>query len=98
MKGVLNSELDPTDLVHQYGGGIDKLLEALNQPEYLIALMQRNFYRNFRYDPEGDEWENITPKEYREKIKSLLEKLEDKIWTGSVDVENEMRDWITSRE
>jgi len=98
MKGVLNSELNPIDLVQNYGGSLDKLREALSQPEYLIALMQKNFYYTFRYDLESNEWENITPKEYREKIKSLLEKLEDKVWTGLVDVENEMREWITSKQ
>lgn len=98
MKGVINSELNPIDLVQHYGGSLDKLAEALSQPEYLIALMQKYFYYTFRYDLESNEWENITPREYREKIKSLMEKLEDKIWTDLVDVEKEMRDWMTSRE
>ena len=98
MRGVLNSELNPADLVLHHGGSLDKLRGALSQPEYLIALMQKNLYYTFRFDTESDDWENITPKEYREKMKVLQEKLEDKVWTALVDVETEMRNWITSRQ
>lgn len=95
MKGVINSELEPKDLI-SIDGNITKLAEALSQPEYLIALMQRNFYNTFRYDLEHDDWGNITPNQYRNKIKQLLESLKDKMWVALSDVESEMRGFIVN--
>lgn len=95
MKGVLNSELDPSELVvDSSNSGLSKLANALSQPEYLIAIFQRNFYNTFRYDLESPDWEDITPNQYRKKIRELLEKLEDKIWMGLTESEEEMRTFI----
>lgn len=69
MKGVINSELDPKDLiVDNSNNGLSKLTNALSEPDYLIALFQRNFYNTFRYDLESSDWEDITPNQYRKKL------------------------------
>ena len=74
MKGIINSELRTSDL------RADQLEDALHESDYLVALMQRNFFEQFRYDPEDDRFANVTPDEYRAFMKERLERLAGGVW------------------
>lgn len=80
--GILNSEVNPADLIGYNGETARKLLDALKEYDYLIALMQKSFFDNMQYDPFKSPFDEIPPANVRILVNNVLHKLEEDIWTA----------------
>ena len=78
MKGIVNSDLDPLQLLNDLGQAA--FAQALNEPDYLIALLQRAFFVNVRYNPDDERFADITPNKFRATMSEALRGLEQDVW------------------
>lgn len=66
MRGVLNSGLNPAEVSPNI------LLNALGQPDYLIALLQKHLYDRFAYNQDDFKWGDISPNKYRQIMNEVI--------------------------
>lgn len=83
MKGIVNSELDTSNLTS------NEISHWLQNQEYLISIMQRNFFQAYKYDIEDVRFENITPARYRQVMQEKLQHLENLVFEALIKVEND---------
>jgi len=78
MNGILNSEIDPEDLCE---GDSDnsRLINALRDHQYLIALMQTAVCSAYRFNPNSIEMGDVTPNQYRNVMNEALRELEKSV-------------------
>lgn len=90
MYGVFNSENDPKKMDY------NALIQALNEPDYLIALLQTYAFRSYEYNLQG-EWDGITPGSYKKFINGELQVLENQIWAALERFQINMRDFKSGK-
>lgn len=80
MRGIINSELNPEELIviDPKTNKVDhsKLLGSLKEKDYLIGLFQKMFFDLHTFNVESEVWENVTPVEYTKVMKEAMNKLD----------------------
>ena len=84
MKGIINSELNPEQQ------NPSALFIALKQQDYLVALMQKNFFDSFKYDYDAERFRNITPRSYVDAMSKALRILENDIFSALETASNSL--------
>ena len=81
MNGIHNSEIDPEDMAD--GDSVNyKLVAALRDPEYLIALMQTSLCSAYRFNPDSPVMGDISPNQYKRVMNDALLEFEKNVYTA----------------
>lgn len=81
MNGIINSELDTADLTGP------SLHAALHENDYILGILQRNMFNQFKFDANDARWANVTPAQYRAVMSHRLTQLDNQFWQLLIDFE-----------